>query len=113
MRTMRPKPEGKNRKVRVWVILDTFYFNSKVERFLSQKSELATGPGAYELNKSGFVKETFNRTNEGYVGDKSQRFDDVLVRPNIVPGTYYWVTFNFSYFRFQIYYLSYQLNLLF
>jgi hypothetical protein len=24
------------------------------------------------------------------MGNKSQRFDDVQIRPNIGPGTYYW-----------------------
>ena len=48
-----------------------------------------TGPGAYEVNNSGFAKESYNKTSDGYLGDKSQRFDDVMIRPNIGPGTYY------------------------
>lgn len=71
------------------MILDTFYFKSKVDRFLGQRSEMDTGPGAYEVNASGFAKSTYNKGNDGYLGNKSQRFDDVQIRPNIGPGTYY------------------------
>ncbi len=49
-----------------------------------------TGPGQYDMNGNAILKNTFNRKNkEGYLGDKSQRFDDIKVRPNIGPGTYY------------------------
>jgi hypothetical protein len=84
--------DKKNRKQKskyLLRVLDTFYFKSKVDRFLGQKSEIDTGPGAYEVNHSGFVKLGYNKGGEGYVGNKSQRFDDLQIRPNIGPGTYY------------------------
>lgn len=49
---------------------------------------MINGPGAYEVNKSGFESKTYNKANEGYIGDKSQRFDDVKIRPNLGPGAY-------------------------
>lgn len=49
-----------------------------------------TGPGQYDTNSDQFVSNTFNRKKvDGYLGDKSQRFDDFKTRPNIGPGTYY------------------------
>ncbi len=36
----------------------------------------------------GNVPYLYNKTNDGYLGDKSIRFDDVLIRPNIGPGSY-------------------------
>ena len=55
---------------------------------MNQKSEVINGPGAYEVNKSGFESKTYNKGNDGYIGDKSQRFDDVRIRPNLGPGAY-------------------------
>ena len=72
-----------------------------MDRFLNHKSEIINGPGTYEINNSGFENKTYNKTNEGYIGDKSQRFEDVKIRPNLGPGAYSWVIiknhFNFSF----------------
>ena len=81
--------KSRRQKSNCLLSVDTFYFKSKVDRFLGQRSEIDTGPGAYEVNQSGFIKVGYNKGGEGYVGNKSQRFDDVQIRPSIGPGTYY------------------------
>lgn len=78
----------RNKSVIFYINEANYYFKSKVDRFLNQRSEIINGPGAYEVNKSGFESKTYNKTTEGYIGDKSQRFDDVKIRPNLGPGAY-------------------------
>lgn len=96
----------KGKKVNYVIDLDAYYFKSKVDRFLGQKSEISNGPGSYEVNKSGFEAKTYNKTHDGYIGDKSLRFDDSKIRPNIGPGAYIWHTYwFFLYFFIILFYL--------